>query len=47
VSERQRGDTVRENRGYYNGFAVGFVSSFYWIIERKDWLFSVDIAQTG
>ena len=38
---------MRENRGYYSGFAVGYVSSFYWIIERKDWLFGVDVAQTG
>ena len=47
VSKKQRGETVRENRGYYNGFAVGCVSSFCWIIERKDWLFGVDVAQTG
>jgi hypothetical protein len=47
VSEKQRGETVRENRGYYSGFAVGCVSSFCWIIERKDWLFGVDVAQTG
>jgi len=47
VSEKQRGETVRENRGYYNRFAVGCVSSFCWIIERKDWLFEVDVAQTG
>ena len=37
-------DNVRENRGYYSGFAIGFVSSFFWIIERKDWLFGVDVA---
>jgi hypothetical protein len=47
VSEKQRGETVRENRGYYSGFVVGCVSSFCWIIERKDWLFEVDVAQTG
>ena len=47
VSEKQRGETVRENRGYYSRFAVGFVSSFCWIIERKDWLFGVDVAQIG
>ena len=47
VTEKQRGETVRENRGYYSGFAVGCVSSFCWIIERKDWLFEVDVAQTG
>ena len=47
VSEKQRGETVRINRGYYSGFAVGCVSSFCWIIERKDWLFGVDVAQTG
>ena len=47
VSEKQRGETVRENRGYYSGFVVGCVSSFCWIIERKDWLFGVDVAQTG
>ena len=29
-------ETMRENRGYYNGSDVGFVSSFCWIIERKD-----------
>ena len=40
-------ETVRENIGYYSGFVVGSVSSFSWIIERKDWLFEVDIAQTG
>ena len=47
VSEKQRGETVREDRGYYSGFDVGCVSSFCWIIEWKDWLFGVDIAQTG
>ena len=47
LSEKQKGETVRENRGYYSGFAVGCVSSFCWIIERKDWLFEVDVAQTG
>ena len=47
VSEKHRGETVRENRGYYSGFAVGCISSFCWIIERKDWLFGVDVAQTG
>ena len=47
VSEKQRGETVREDRGYYSGFVVGCVSSFCWIIERKDWLFEVDVAQTG
>jgi len=26
---------VRENRGYYSGFAVGCVSSFCWIIEKE------------
>ena len=47
-SERETDrETVRENRGYYNGFAVGCVSSFCWKIERKDWLFGVDVAQTG
>ena len=46
VSEKHRGETVRENRGYYNGFVVGCISSFCWIIERKDWLFEVDVAQT-
>ena len=48
-SERETDrETVRENRGYYSGFVVGFVSSiFCWIIERKDWLFEVDVAQTG
>ena len=40
-------ETVRENREYYSGSAVGFVSSFCWIIERKDCLFGVDVAQTG
>ena len=40
-------ETVRENRGYYNGSILGCVSSFFWIIERKDWLFGVDVAQTG
>ena len=35
-SEKQIGETVRENRGYYSRFVVGYVSSFYWIIERKD-----------
>ena len=39
-------ETVRENRGYYKRFDVGCVSSFCWIIERKDWLFEVDVAQT-
>ena len=29
-------ETVKENRGYYSGSVVGFVSSFCWIIERKD-----------
>ena len=29
-------ETVRENKGYYSGSAIGFVSSFCWIIERKD-----------
>jgi len=38
---------MRENKGYYNGSAIGCVSSFCWIIERKDWLFKEDIAQTG
>ena len=38
-------EIVRENRGYYSRSAVGCVSSFCWIIERKDWLFGVDIAQ--
>ena len=47
MSEKHRGETVREYRGYYNSFAVGCVSSFCWIIERKDWLFEVDVAQTG
>ena len=47
VSEKHRGETVRENRGYYSGFDVSCISSFCWIIERKDWLFGVDIAQTG
>ena len=47
VSEKQRGETVRENRGYYSSFVVSCVSSFCWIIERKDWLFGVDVAQTG
>ena len=47
MSEKQRGETVRENRGYYCGSAVGCVSSFCWIIERKDWLFGVDVGQTG
>jgi len=46
VSEKQRGETVRENRGYYNRFIVGCVSSFCWIIERKDLMFGVDVAQT-
>ena len=45
--ETERGETMRENRGYYSGSAVGCVSSFCWIIERKDWLFGVDVAQTG
>ena len=40
-------DTVRENKGYDTGSVVGFVSSFCWIIEREDWLFGVDVAQTG
>ena len=40
-------ENMRENKGYYNGSAVGCVSSFCWIIERKDGLFGVDIAQTG
>ena len=40
-------ETVRENKGYYNGYVVGCVSSFCWIIERKDWLFGVDVAQIG
>ena len=40
-------ETVRENKGYYSRSDVSFVSSFCWIIERKDWLFGVDIAQTG
>ena len=44
--ERDR-EAVRENRGYYNGSVVGCVSSFFWIIEGKDWLFVVDLAQTG
>jgi len=35
VSEKQRGDTMRENRGYYIGFVVGCVSSFCWIIEKE------------
>ena len=47
VSGKQRGETMRENRGYYSGFAVSCVSSFFWIIERKDWLFGVDVAQIG
>ena len=38
---------MRESRGYYIIFVVGCVSSFCWIIERKDWLFGVDVAQTG
>ena len=47
-SEREtERDTMRENRGYYNESVVGCVSSFCWIIERKDWLFGVDVAQTG
>ena len=37
-------ETVRENIGYYNGSVVGCVCSFCWIIERKDWLFEVDVA---
>jgi len=32
LSEKQRGETVRENKGYYSGFAVGCVTSFCWII---------------
>ena len=40
-------EAVRENKGYYNRSDVGCVSSFRWIIERKDWLFVVDVAQTG
>jgi len=35
VSEKQRGETVRENREYYSSFAVGCVSSFCWIIEKE------------
>ena len=35
VSEKQRGETVRENIGYYSGFSVGCVSSFCWIIEKE------------
>jgi len=35
VSEKHRGETVRENRGYYSGFDVGCVSSFCWIIEKE------------
>ena len=36
-SERETDrETVRENRGYYSGSNVGCVSSFCWIIERKD-----------
>ena len=47
-SERETDrETVRENRGYYGRSTVGCVSSFCWIIERKDWLFGVDVAQTG
>jgi len=38
---------MRENIGYYSSSVVGCVSSFFWIIERKDWLFRVDVAQTG
>ena len=38
---------MRENRGYYRGSVVGCVSSFCWIIKRKDWLFGVEVAQTG
>ena len=37
-------ETMRENKGDYNKSAIGFVSSFCWIIERKDWLFGVDVA---
>ena len=40
-------ETMRENRGYYNESVVGCVSSFCWIIKRKDWLFEVDVAQIG
>ena len=40
-------ESMRENTGYYSGSNVGCVSSFLQIIERKDWLFGVDIAQTG
>ena len=40
-------ETMRDNIGYYNGSVVGCVSSFCWIIERKDWLFGVDVAQIG
>ena len=47
-SEREtERETVRENKGYYSGFAVGFVSSFLLDNKRKDWLFGVDVAQTG
>ena len=47
-SERETDrETMREKRGYYNGSAVGCVSSFCWIIEIKHWLFGVDVAETG
>ena len=47
-SERETDrETMRENRGYYSESAVGCVFSFGWIIERKDWLFGVDVTQIG
>ena len=29
-------DTVREKRGYYSGSAIGFVSSFFLLDNRKE-----------
>lgn len=44
--EIERWDCERKQR-ILQWFAVGCASSFCWIIERKDWLFGVDVAQTG
>jgi hypothetical protein len=42
-----REETVREIRGSYNGCVVGCISSFCWIIKRKDLAISlVDVAHT-
>jgi hypothetical protein len=43
-----REETMRERRGSCSGCVVGFITSFCWIIKRKDLAISmVDVAHTG